>query len=311
VNWYSLINIFKQLKKEQEENKNIDIMKLNQKDNKRNQKENKFSKKSKDNSNNNICSQKYTEPYIKKNKILLKAESMKKIYSNYKNIKEKVIGNDTLFSTNINEIRELSKNLFNKRDVSCQGFSKGEENLNKIKNEKENKAKKISISKEKESTLTENNNYIFNLKFYNMFNDIKNINANTEQNCNKNKIDFHNGIYNKKNITKKRIILEEDYIVGEKINKDDKRKSRSNCGKRIFSSPLDNRKTKNIISDKNYKNEVFYSPKIIIDNYYHKNFDSHQSYSKIHNLNLKFMNCYKKNDNIDDNLNCRHKKKFP
>ena len=263
---------------------------------------NKFSKKNKKKNikinkkiptHGRYVSQPFNGPYLRKNKI---SQVIAKKNINKNNIGNKHknainINNDEInyqYSNKMNKIKEVAKNLFNKNSFvnihKIKNLNITNENDKNNKNNKDgvtkantlyNSKNNYLIEKNKNDNNQKENNYIFNLKFFNIYNNndsnnkkkIKSKSMITDGEkeiilddnyiSNINKLKKNNkkekDIKTPNTIIKKRVVLEEEYII------DSNGKEKFLCAKRVPDSF-----NKNI----NIKNKDFFNNKNTI-NYTH------------------------------------------
>ena len=323
------INFFKLVHKERKKNKllnNIlskdknqtDLYKLN--NNNKYNITNKFSKKNNVNKNQNdnsinsnhvkVSSQPFNGPYLRKNKF----NNNKKINKNNgDNNLEYILdlNDDEIYSKNMTKIKAVTKSLFNRysqidANVDDQELNITNENVKDIQINK-NKNNKNFINylcdSKKDESIDKNKNYIFNLKLYDLYNNKQNNNFKIKSKSNsminqyysfdENNINKH--IKKEKEekprqtIIKKRVILEEEYIIDPNGNQ------KFLCVKRVAN---------NNINDENINNKEFNNKRAFTTNNLFltsndkntkQNLDNY--ISKNNNKNIINVNFNKKNNN--------------
>ena len=246
----------------------------------------KYTKKYKQNIDNGIVkehikviSQQFNGPYLKKNKIS-QINPIKNTIKNVINKEFKYISNlkvNENYSQNISKIKALTNNLFNRYSQIDTNVCDQQLNFSKEKNDKDknnnkdnnNKNKKIKIMtslndlkknnfmlKNNGCTFQNENSYIFNLKFYNIYDNKQNNNIQLKSKSNSmiNEYSNFDENYNIKNenngkkkkeklpknkIIKKRIIFEEEYIIDSNGNQ------KFLCVKRVGEDNLKSEKSNN------------------------------------------------------------------
>ena len=246
---YQLLN--RMLLKENKSEKNIIEIKQNN-----NGVTNKFSKRFKKKISQNIdngiikkhakvASQPFNGPYLRKNKMssINPFKHPNKSISKSKSKSMININDDEIHSQNINKIKPETKNLYSrysknnineqKPNVTNKENDKINKKSSKLKinvNNSYNNIKKKYLEKSNGCTCQKDNNYIFNLKFYNICNNNQNNNVKkksksnsliTEYNSKENIYEDSNTLKEnnpKNNIIKKRVIFEEEYIIDSNGN---------------------------------------------------------------------------------------------
>ena len=263
----------------------------------------------------------FTGPYLRKNKISqinhIKNVNINKIISNRKPKYTINLKDDEVNSRNMTKIHTLKKNLFSQIDTNYEkriNTTNEEDKLNIFRNSLYD-LKKNHFMEECDNgcVCQKENNYIFNLKFFNIYNNNENDNNkdnsksrsksktrsmyvskdNTfdEKNSNITKISQKNSPKlekkkSKKNIFKRRVIFEEEYIIDSNGNQ------RFLCVKRINDD--DEKKHYKQIGRNNYFNtEANVDKKNYVTNNFLTSLKSKKSHKKI-DLNIKVNNNRKK-----------------
>ena len=327
------INMFKMVHKERKKNKLLNSI-LSKDKNQTNLFElnnnnkyiitNKYSKKNKinkiqsDNGKNSnhikVCSQPFNGPYLRKNKI----NNNKNINKNNgdKNFEYILdLNDDENFSKNMTKIEGVTTSLFNRyseidTNIYDQEIDSTNEHVKEIQINKNQNIKNITnciCDSKKDESVDNNNNYIFNLKLYNIYNNNKKQNKNYKIKSKSNSMinqyysfDENNMNKNMKkekvekprpNIFKKKVILEEEYIIDPNGNQ------KFLCVKRVANN---NNINEDNINNKEYNNNkrAFTSNNLFLtssNKITKQNMDNYNS--KNNNKNYNNVNYNKKNNN--------------
>ena len=349
------INLFKMVHKERKQNKLLNNI-LSKEDNNisstnmKNEKyvvTNKFSKKYRFTNNNKkndngiisnhtkVISEPLNGPYLRKNKFNQIKNINKNNEDNNNNNFEYVfdLNDDESNSNNITKIKAITKSLFNRysqRDISLHNLKRDKINEKEKDINKKNKKIKIITSSlydskrndslEKNNLKDQNkNSYIFNLKFYNIYNNKDNNNLKIKSKSNSMINEYYsfddnniNKSINKKkkekeekeekdenpkqNIIKKRVIFEEEYILDANGNQ------KFLCVKRVANDDDDNINTQdNINNNKEFnKSKRAYTSNNIFNSSNYKNYKKNIEDYNPKNNNKKYINGnsnQKKNNN--------------